>query len=117
MRNLAAGSSDESTILILCTLKWSPTQFVLQCDQWFHDGLKFFIYYLLLLERAFGWAFYPSPCLFLFALNLHWFLSTSVDKKLNAVCIFGNFSLWFKLSIFFSLVLVSLEYTIEMRKS
>ena len=32
-RNVAAVSSDESTILILYTLEESPTQFVLQCDQ------------------------------------------------------------------------------------
>ena len=56
MRNMAAESSDEFLILIICTLEWSRTQFVQQCDQWFHDGLKFFFHYLLLLERTFGWA-------------------------------------------------------------
>ena len=30
MTILAAVSSDESTVLILCTLEWSPTQFSLE---------------------------------------------------------------------------------------
>ena len=44
MRNLAVVSSDESTILILCT----PSEFALQSDHWFHDGLKFYSHYLWL---------------------------------------------------------------------
>ena len=58
MRNVATVSSDESTILILGTLEGSPTHFVVQCDQWFHDGLIFFFHSLLLLERKFGWALF-----------------------------------------------------------
>ena len=110
---MAAVSSDESTILNLCTLEWSPTQFVLQHDQWFHDGLKFFFHYLLFLERTFGWVLYPSPCSFLFALHLDWSLNKSVDKKIKCslyICkLVFHLNLWFKLSIFFSLVLFSLE--------
>ena len=54
-----------------------------------------------------------SPCSFLFALHLDWSFDTSVDKKIK--CSFYIFeivfqsSLWLKLSIFFSLVLFSLE--------
>ena len=54
MRNIAPVISDESTILIICTLGGSPTKFVLQRNKWFYDGLKYFFYYLLLLERTFG---------------------------------------------------------------
>ena len=54
--NLDAKSLDESTTSILCT----PTQSVLYCDQWFHDGLKFLFHYLLLLERTLEWALSPS---------------------------------------------------------
>ena len=50
------------------------------------------------------------PCSFLFSLHLEWSLNTSDDKKSNAVCIFAcHFSLWFKLNIFFSLLLFSVE--------
>ena len=56
---------------------------------------------------------YLSPCSFLFALHLDWSLNTSVDKKIKrsfCICeIVFYFSLWLKLSIFFSLVLFSLE--------
>ena len=83
MRNLDAVSWDESTILIFCALEWSPTKFVLQCDQWFHDGLNFFFHYLLLLEWTFEWALYPSPCSSLFTLHLDWSLNTSNDKKIK----------------------------------
>ena len=93
------------------TLEWSPIQFVLQCKQWFHNGLKFFFHYLLLLERAF--IIYLSPCSFLFALHLYWSLNTSVDKKIKCSFyifeIVFYFSMWLKLNIFFSLVLLSLE--------
>ena len=56
---------------------------------------------------------YLSPYLFLYALHLYWYLAASVDKKIK--CSFYIFeivfhsSLWLKLSIFFSLVLFSLE--------
>ena len=97
--------------LILYTLEWSPTQFALQCDQWFHDGLKYFLRYLLLLERTF--IICLSPCSFLFALHLDWFLNTKFDKKIKwsfYICkIVFYISLLLKLSIFFSLVLFSLE--------
>ena len=101
MRNVAFVSSDESSILILCSLEWSPTQFVLQCVQWFHDGLIFFFHYLLLLEWTFESAFIPSPCSFFCPLRLEWSLNVRTDKKPNAICIFANlcstlFSLWFK---------------------
>ena len=113
MTNLAVVISNESTFLILCTLKWSPTQFVLQCNQLFHDGLKLLFHYLLLLEQTFGWALYPSPCSFLFALHLDWSLNTNVDKKIKCslyICeLVFHISPWLKLSIFFILVLFSLE--------
>ena len=95
--------------LIVDTLEWSPTQFVLQCDQWFYDGFKFFIF------RTNIWMsiVYLSPCSLLFALSLDWSLNTSIDKKIIFsfyICeIVFNVSLWLKLSIFFSLVLYSLE--------
>ena len=106
MRNVAAASSDESTILILCTLERLPTQIVLQCDQSFHDGLLFFFHYLLFLERTFARALSPphvSFAFFFFALHLEWSLNISTDKKSNAIRIFTNlgstlFSLWFKFS-------------------
>ena len=53
------------------------------------------------------------PCSLLFALDLDWSLNTSVDKKIIlSFYICKNvlhFSLWLKLSIFFSLVLFFLE--------
>ena len=56
---------------------------------------------------------YLSPCSLLFALHLDWSLNTSVDKKIIlSFYICKNvlhFSLWLKLSIFFSLVLFFLE--------
>ena len=101
MRNVAAVNSDESTILILCTLEWSLTQFVLQCDQWFHDGLKFLFHYLFHSERMFSWALYPTLCSFLFALYLEWSLNTNFHKKCSlytrqffkdVICIFRCYS-------------------------
>ena len=99
MRKLSAVNSDEPTILIFCTLEWSPTQFVLPCCQWLHDGLKIFFQYLLLLEQKFGWAFPPSPCLFLYVLQLEWSLNTSFDKKnqMHYELVF-HFNKWFKFS-------------------
>ena len=91
MKNLAAVSSDESKILILCTLEWLPTQFVLQCNQWFREALDFFFHYSILLEPNFGWVLSPFLCSFLFALHLYYSLDTGVDKKSNAVCLFANF--------------------------
>ena len=85
MRNVASVSSDESSILILCSLELPSMQFVLQCDQWFHDGLIFFFHYLLLLERTFEWALSPLPCLLFFALHLEWSLNLSTGKKSNAM--------------------------------
>ena len=69
--------------------------------------VKIFFHYLLL--SLFFYEFYS----FLFALHLAWSLNTSVDKKIKCnfyiwECVF-HFGLWFKLSIFFSLVLFSLE--------
>ena len=103
MRNMASVSSDESSILILFSLKWSPAQFLLQCDQRFHDGLIFFFHYLVLIEWTFGWILSPSPCSFFFALNLEWCPNLSTDKKSNAIRIFASLcstliSLWFKFS-------------------
>ena len=53
------------------------------------------------------------PMFVLFALHLDWSLNPSVDKKIKCsfyICeIVFYFSLWLKLSIFFSLVLFSLE--------
>ena len=56
---------------------------------------------------------YLSPCSFLFDLHLDWSLNTSFDN--NIKCSFYiweivfRFSVWFKISIFFNLVLFSLE--------
>ena len=80
--DLAAISLDESQIW------WFP-QIVLQCDQWFHHGLKLSFHYLLPLERTL-WALPPLSCLFLFALHLEWCLNKSVDKKSNAIFIFAK---------------------------
>ena len=88
---MAAVSSGKSTILFFCTLEWLLTQFFLQCNQWFHDGLKFFFHYLLLLERKFGWALSPSRFSFLFVRHLEWSLNTSIDKISNGVCTCANF--------------------------
>ena len=56
---------------------------------------------------------YLSPCSFLFALHLDWSFNTSFDKKFKCsfyICeIVFYFILLRKLSIFFSLVLFSLE--------
>ena len=56
---------------------------------------------------------YISLCSFLFALHWDWSLNTSVDKKIKCsfyICeIVCDFIPWHKLSIFFSLVLFSLE--------
>ena len=63
---------------------------------------------------------YLPPCSFLLALHLDWFLNTSVDKKIKFsfyICeIVFYFSLWLKLSIFFSLVLFFLEMHNRSRK-
>ena len=63
---------------------------------------------------------YLSPCSFLFALHLDWSFNTSVDKKIKCsfyICkIVFHFRLWLKLSIFFSLVLFSLEMHNRSRK-
>ena len=63
---------------------------------------------------------YLSPCSFLFALHLDWSFNTSVDKKIKCsfyICkIVFHFSLWLKLSIFFSLVLFSLKINNRSRK-
>ena len=56
---------------------------------------------------------YLSPCSFLFALHLDWSFNTSVDKKIKCsfyICkIVFHFSLWLKLSTFFSMALNFLE--------
>ena len=96
---MAAVSSDESKILIVCKLEWSPTQFALQCDQWFHD--RFFFLSLFITFRAnFRMSIILYPCSFFFTLHLEWPLKIRIDKKSNAICIFANlrstlFSLWF----------------------
>ena len=63
---------------------------------------------------------YLSPCSFLFALHLDWSFNTSVDKKIKCsfyICkIVFHFSLWLKLSIFFSLVIFSVEMHNRSRK-
>ena len=63
---------------------------------------------------------YFSLCSFLFALHLDWSFNTSVDKKIKCsfyICeIVFYFSLWLKLSIFFSLVLFSLKINNRSRK-
>ena len=97
MRNVASISSDESSILILCSLEWSPTQFVLQCDQWFRDGLIFFLSLFIIFRTNVRSGIIPSSCSSRMSLNF------STDKKSNAICIFANlcstlFFLWFKSS-------------------
>ena len=113
MTNLAAVTSDESTIFVLCTNEWPPRQFVLQYYQWFHDGFKFFFHCLLLLEQTIGLELYSSPCSFLFAVHLDWSLNTSADKKVKCSLYISelvfHFRLRLKLNIFFSLVPFSLE--------
>ena len=104
MRNVDSVSLDSSSVLILSSLEWSPTQFVLQCNQWFHDGLIFFFLSLFFTFRTnVRMSIIPSPCPFFFALQLELSLNSSTDKKSNAICIFANlcstlFSLWFKFS-------------------
>ena len=94
--------------MILCAFEWLPTQYFLPCIQWFHNELKFFLYYLLLLEWKFGWALSPFPCSVLFAVHLEWSLNTSFDKISNAVCIFVYcVPLSSVVQIFFSLFLFS----------
>ena len=92
MKNSTAVSSNESTLLILCKLGQSPTEFVLQYNQWFHDGLNFFFHYHCVrsvpIQSYSG--YFLFPCSLLFVLHLEWFLNTSVHKKSNAVCIFAN---------------------------
>ena len=99
MRNVAIVSSDESSILILCSLEWSPTQFVLQCNQWFHDW--FFLSLFITFRTNVRISIIPSPCSFFFVLHLEWSLNLSTDQKSNPICTFGNLSftlfiLWFK---------------------
>ena len=99
MRNLACVSSDESSVLILCSLEWSPTQFALQCNQWFHDGNKLSLF--ITFRKNVPMSIIPSPFSFSFALHLEWSLYLSNDKKSDAICIFANlcstlFSLCFK---------------------
>ena len=77
MSNLATVISDESTILILCTL----TQSVLQCDQWFHDGLKSFLSLFNTFRTKTAMIIIPLPCSFLFAQHLEWRIKTGADKK------------------------------------
>ena len=103
MRNMAAISSDESTILILCIPEWSPTQvrfaMRLMISWWVH-----FLFLLFITFRTnVLMSIIPSPYSFLFALHLEWSLNISTGKKSNAICIFVNlcstlFSLWFKFS-------------------
>ena len=62
---------------------------------------------------------YLFPCSFLFALHLDWFLNTRVDKKSNAVFIFPKLCSTLVCggsSIFFNLVLFSLEMHNSSRK-
>ena len=103
MRNVAAVSSDESTILILCKLEWSSTAFALQCDQRLYDGLIFCLSLFITFRAIVRMSIIPYPCWFLFALHLEWSLNISTDQKSNTICIFANlcstlFSLWFKFS-------------------
>ena len=103
MRNVASISSSESSILILCSLEWSPTQFVLQCDQCFHNDLIFFLSFFITFRTNVRMSITPFPCSIFFALYLEWSLNLSTDKKSNTICIFENlrytlFSLWFKFS-------------------
>ena len=108
MRNLAPLNFDESTVLFPCTLEWTLTQFFLRW--WISWWVKMLLLLLILLERTFGWALSPSPCSFLFAFHLE--RSFNTDKKcwkkikcsLHICKLVFHFSLWFKLSIFFSLI-------------
>ena len=108
MRYLASVSLNESTILFLCTLEWSLTQVFYNYG--FHDGLKLSFHYCCFQEKRADKYYFP-PHVFLLAFHLEWSFNTSVDKKSSAVSIFCelvvHFSLWFQLSIFFSLVIFS----------
>ena len=105
--------------MILYTLEWSPTQFLLECDH-FMTGNFFFSVFIIFRTNIRMSIIYLSPCSFLFALHLDWSFNTSVDKKIKCsfyICkIVFHFRLWLKLSIFFSLVLFSLEMHNRSRK-
>ena len=103
MRNMAAISSDESTILILCIPEWSPTQ----VRSAMRSMISWWVHFLFLLFITFRtnvlMSIIPSPYSSLFALHLEWSLNISTGKKSNAICTFVNlcstlFSLWFKFS-------------------
>ena len=110
MRNVSSVSLDESSILILCSFEWSWTQFVLQCNQWFHNRLIFFSLFIT-FRKNIPMRIIPSPCLFFFALHLEWFLNSSTDKKSSVICIIAKlpstlFSLWFKFLLAWSYFLL-----------
>ena len=77
------GNSNKPTILTVCT----PTQFALQCNHWFHDGLKCFFHSFITLKANVWNELYPP---FLFAVHLECSLNTSVDEKLNKVGLFAT---------------------------
>ena len=84
-------------------------------------GVKIFLSLFIIFRTNIRMSIiYLFPCSLLFALHLDWSLNTSVDKKIKrsfCICeIVFYFSLWLKLSIFFSLVLFSLEMHNRSRK-
>ena len=90
MRKVTSVSLDESSILILCSHEWLPTQFVLQCDQWFHYGWIFFFSSFITFRTNVWMSIIPSPCSFFFALHLEWCINLITNKKSNEICIFAN---------------------------
>ena len=65
--------------------------------------VNFFLSLFITFRTHVRMSIIPSPCSFLFALQLEWSLYLSTDKKSDAICIFAKlcstlFSLWFKFS-------------------
>ena len=104
MRNKASVSSDEASVLILCS-HWMIADAVCSAmpsliSWWVNFFLTLFITFRTNVQMS----IIPSPCWFFFALHLQWSLNLSTGKKSNAICIFASlcstlFSLWFKFSL------------------
>ena len=97
MRYSAAASSDESTILIL----WTPTQFVLQRNQWFHDGLNLFFFIICCFWNKHSDEHY-SPSRVCFCLLSVWngpLMQVLIKKQMQFVYLRTCFSLYSVVSI------------------
>ena len=119
MRHLAAASLNElidflHTWVINNTICYAMQSMILWRVRMF---LSLFIIFRTNIQIS---IIYLSPCSLLFALHLDWSLNASVDKKIIFsfyICeIVFHISLWLKLSIFFSLVLFSIERLNRSRK-